>query len=531
MVLMCAWTVLQVDMSSEADTTSATGTVATPTKAAAPAPSTGSTPSTPSKEGDDARILLVQGRRHLLVKDYFSAVAALAKGCELLAHKYGDTAPELGDAYLTYGRALLELARSESGVLGMNEEGETENEADGDGEDDEEEEGGEDGEEDEEEDKDGAEGSAELENGAEKGKDSAEDKKEAASSEKEASANGKTEANGEAETNGKAETSEPKTNGETSNGVTEDGKEAGADQTIKEEEEEDDVNNLQLAWEVLELAKGIFQKQLEAEEEVDVKANSLKLAEVYLKLGEVGVESENYTTAVDDMKKCLELQRKYLQNDDRRVAETLYNMGMAYSLANEFDSAIEQYKAASEQIESRISNLEKKKAEPTSENNESSDDPFYTIEGEIEELKALLPEIKEKVSDMQDFKKETVRRMMEGMAEASAQHSSRADGAGPSSSSDKPVSSVAHLVKRKPKDETAATEKKSEEKVESKLVGVEKEEVKTESTEITEKADEDVASNESEDKRDSSCERKRKQEESSEVKDVAKKAKVDESES
>ncbi|XP_034248067.1 nuclear autoantigenic sperm protein-like [Thrips palmi] len=515
-------------MSTEAETTSAAGTVATPAKVATPVKESpvkegGSAPSTPSKETDEARIQLTQGRRHLLVKDYFSAVAALAKGCELLAQKFGDTAPELGDAYLTYGRALLELARSESGVLGMNEEGETpeDDEDDGEGEEGEDEEG-------EGEEKENGEAADAEENGAEAKENGKDTEAKANGAEAKENGNG-TEAkeNGaEAENGADAEA----TNGKETNGA------ADPDQTLKEEEEEDDVNNLQLSWEILELAKGIFQKQIEDEKES--KQTCLKLAEVHLKLGEVGVESENYTTAVEDMKACLEIQRKYLDEDDRRIAETLYNMGMAYSLANEFDAAIEQFKSASVQIERRIENLEKKKGDPVPEEKSATEDAFYTVQGEIDELKALLPEIKDKVSDMQDFKKETVRRMMEGLAEASAKQSSTADGAGPSSASasDKPVSSVAHLVKRKPKEEVKEEADKTEkmdtspakaseektEKVESSSV---------ESTELKAEKVEAVAAESTEEKKadDEVSDRKRKPEDSVEIEDPSKKAKVEES--
>lgn len=507
-------------MSTDAETTSATETPTTPTKAGS-AP--GSAASTPSKETDEARTQLTQGRRHLLVKDYFSAAAALAKGCELLAERFGDMAPELGDAYLTYGRALLELARSESGVLGVNEEdnAEAEDDEEEDGGDEEEGEGEEEGAEEngkdggekdaeengkdgvkEEDDKDGAKKDAEVV--VEDKKDAAE-AKEGAVDKKDTEDKAEVKEDGHATSNGAASSS----NGTASNGVKENGK---ADETIKEEEDgdEEDVNNLQLAWEILELAKRIFEKQMESEGESNERQNALKLSEVYLKLGEVGVESENYSTAVEDMKKCLELQRRFLDEDDRRIAETLYNMGAAYSHNNEFDAAIDQFKLAGEQIEKRIANLEKKSKEPApaAEEKGASDDPFYTVQGEIDELKALLPEIKEKVTDMLDFKKETVRRMMEGLAEASAKQSSTADGAGPSSSSasDKPVSSVAHLVKRKPKEE-----------------------VKADQADQVEKMETDVAVSKEEEKEDDSLDRKRKQD-GDEAEATAKKAKVDDSE-
>lgn len=75
--------------------------------------------SSPAKEAPvDAAMLLLQGKRHLLVQDYPSAVCSLQEACERLGALYGETAPECGEAYLCYGKALLELARQETGVLG-----------------------------------------------------------------------------------------------------------------------------------------------------------------------------------------------------------------------------------------------------------------------------------------------------------------------------------------------------------------------------------------------------------------------------
>ena len=486
-------------MSAEAETTSATTTPVTPTKAAG-AP--GSAASTPSKETDEALAQLVQGRRHLLVKDYFSAVAALAKACELLAVKYGDTAPECGDAYLTYGKALLELARSESGVLGLNKESrllglnegdKSDEDADGEGE----------GE---------ADGDDEEEEGDEEGSDEAKD--EAKDGEEEKKVN-RVEENGEDAEKGKDKTIEngkkTKNGGKAKNGdVKPEYGVKGAEKGVKEskegegeskEEDEDDEKNLQLAWEMLEQAKVIFEKQLETGAGKHV---ALRLAEVYFMLGEVDVELENYSTAIEDMKSCLELQRTHLEDDDRRIAETLYNMGMAYSLANEFDAAIEQFKLASEQIEKRISCLEKERSDPS--NIFAHDDLFGTYQGDIDDLKALLPGIENKVTDMQDFKKGNVHRMMDGLVEKSARDSSTADGACPSSASDKPVSSVAHLIKRKPKDEAAGNADETA--------------VKTETAEVsqkTEETDSEVGEN-----------RKRKQEGTTESGDPSKKVKVEE---
>ena len=60
---------------------------------------------------------LTAGKRDLLIQDPASAVASLAQACQLLGDHYGETAPECGEPYYYYGRALLDLARMEAGVI------------------------------------------------------------------------------------------------------------------------------------------------------------------------------------------------------------------------------------------------------------------------------------------------------------------------------------------------------------------------------------------------------------------------------
>ncbi|KAK7067736.1 hypothetical protein SK128_019769, partial [Halocaridina rubra] len=143
-----------------------------------------------------------------------------------------------------------------------------------------------------------------------------------------------------------------------------------------------------------------------------------KVAEVYLKLGEVGLESENYPQGIDDFKKCLDIQESILQNDNRCIAETHYQLGSAYSFCDEFDLAIESFSAAVNVLELRISNLEKlqKEKEQWTEEQKHQDaatkpDPFYTEQGEIDEINKLLPEIREKIVDMKQMKIDSQERM------------------------------------------------------------------------------------------------------------------------
>ena len=187
------------------------------------------------------------------------------------------------------------------------------------------------------------------------------------------------------------------------------------------------------------------------------------LAEAHKLLGEVALEGGKPEIAVTDFNACLDLLRKIEPCDPRAIAEIYYQLGLAYSFANEYDSSIEQFREASSLLEARIKELEESKESPKSE------DPFYSVEGEIKELKELLPEIEEKISDMKEAKEEACKIIMAGIKEKNAA-SGCSNGAGSStnngasysgsssgSSSAKPINNISHLVrkKRKPEETTA----------------------------------------------------------------------------
>lgn len=90
----------------------------------------------------------------------------------------------------------------------------------------------------------------------------------------------------------------------------------------KEEEEEDDneASSIEVAWEVLCLAKQVFSNQIEQEK------MKLKLAETLQKLGEICIEWENNQSAADTLTQCLTLRKEVLSEDDRLIAETLVSI-------------------------------------------------------------------------------------------------------------------------------------------------------------------------------------------------------------
>merc|ERR1712126_718403 len=112
----------------------------------------------------------------------------------------------------------------------------------------------------------------------------------------------------------------------------------------EKKDEEEEPSNLQLAWEMLELAKVVYSKQLEAGDGDKVHLEE-RLCSTMLALGEVSIENENYKQAVDDIQDCLKKQAN-LPKDARIVAETHYQLGVAQGFNAQHDEAVESLKSA-----------------------------------------------------------------------------------------------------------------------------------------------------------------------------------------
>lgn len=205
-----------------------------------------------------AKELYGTGSRSYLVKSYSDAVEDLSKACEMFEAVHGHLADELGLPYLMYAKSLIAVAQQgENKIVDVpddEDEQKDDNAGDGDEEDDEE---------------DGEEGD-----------------------------------DGNQETDKKTETENGITNGNGTNGTTlpadpQPGTSSLA--TVDENQDDDDdadsdsAANLQLAWEVLELAVKIFMRQGEP-----ALSN---LAEAYFELAEISFENSHFDTAVMDYSK------------------------------------------------------------------------------------------------------------------------------------------------------------------------------------------------------------------------------------
>jgi len=234
--------------------------------------------------------LVAQGKRHLLVSSVPEAVSTLALACSVLARHHGETSELCAEAYFHYGRALLEMSRIESTVLGNALEGVNMDE--------------------EKEEKksdivENTEGMTMDERGEieEKVAEALEENfekhdkiasihlAEVEESEEDSSVD-----------EDKMETGEEKME-------TEEAKSQEKMDTDKVEAEhtETDPGNLEQAWEMFELCKVIWGKA----------GNVARECEALICLGEVSMENENYAQAVEDIVACLAKRVQALPRDSR----------------------------------------------------------------------------------------------------------------------------------------------------------------------------------------------------------------------
>lgn len=491
----------------------ANGVEEQPTSSTPTPPETETTTVSPSKTASPVKEIdtknlavnfLLQGKRHLVVKDFQSAIESLGESCRLLTEGTPDGSNtvcfEGAEAHFFYGKALLEQSRLELGVLEGPELGQVDAVS--------EEENSE--EENEDEDDDDDEESEEADAVAVPTGSS--EAMEAESSE--ATANGTSEAEGASSTSTTAKkpatessTTTPQESAVTSSNEAGKSKPEGQQETevvdlnvpspsvtsgividneqpstssglsaeaVAEKQAEEELSNLELAWEVLEVAKigyrvilneiavlkDAFNDKTDEEEKKKLlekeKMIKKRLADTHCSLGEVATESENYNQAIDEFKTGLKILDEIEGSDSREIAQYYFQMGLAYSFDKKFPEAITSFKKSVEIIETRISLLKNK-----IENKQTAKDLGVELEDgsktevdEVQELTQLLPELQEKITDTIDAEKESQAMEEEDQKEKEIiQRNSPVKNPNPPMAND-----ISHLVKKKKKAEEAAAD-------------------------------------------------------------------------
>jgi len=317
----------------------------------------------PSKESGSeesrAALLLDNGRESLLLKEIPRAVCELSEASEILSKKFGDKADECAETLLYYGKALLELSKIESAVISNALEG-----VDMDGED--------------------------------KGSDQVEDPEKLSDTEKAEVKDQVSEAMEEnfdkidqlAELAKIHSGEEVGDEGDDEMDETEAAKDP-ADVEMETTETAEDTDNLQLSWEVLELAKTAYMNIAGKSSGDKKKDSELKYCETMMALGEICLENENYTQAVEDFGLCLRKRIEVLPADSRSIAEVYFELGMAQGSLQLYTEAEKSLNSAFAVLQTRITNLKKMEI---SEH----------LDEEIAELETLIVEIQAKIKDHKD---------------------------------------------------------------------------------------------------------------------------------
>ena len=221
------------------------------------------TPEIQENEEKCSKTLMAEGRRDFICKDYSNAAENFSKACEKLTVEFGDRASETADGYFWYGKALLETSRNQQDFLGTKAENEDVENQDP---------------------KDGQKSPVEeLKKPLEK---IDEDLK------------------NDAEKEGKTQEAEEEPTKE----------DLGEEDS---EEEEEDITDQQLAYEMFEMARGIYETLMES-----TQATEINRAECHMSIGEINGENGQIEEAIEEYYAALDiLVKKLPQERKRRLAE------------------------------------------------------------------------------------------------------------------------------------------------------------------------------------------------------------------
>jgi len=367
-----------------------------------------------------------QGKKNLVLNKYAESVNNIEEACRVYSTKYGEFDPQCAEVYFYFGKALLELARVENNVLGNALTGVPEdtgpiNDSRYGNPDD-----------------IAPEEKEQISDNVIDAMCTTEENNQGAAAEKTAvpaTENGAEATPAVEQQKPDEEMLEKKPTEETTPVVeekkTEEGEakpkedeEAGDDEEEEgdddEEEEEEtaeggvkenaesaeDISNLQRAWEMFELAKLVYSKNFAD----DLVFKKKRIAECLLKLGEISIEQELYDQACTDIKESIRLQEEQRDEDrdERMLAESYYQQGLAQQFNNQFDDAKESFQRALNILQLRTEKLRGRLDGGLAEEDEKT-----KLTEEITEIEALLPELNGKLEEVAEQDKQSVAAIQE----------------------------------------------------------------------------------------------------------------------
>ncbi|KAH8555351.1 hypothetical protein BGW37DRAFT_476804 [Umbelopsis sp. PMI_123] len=286
--------------------------------------------------------IIHEGSRAFLLHNYETATDKLGQACELLDKQFGELAPQCADAYFLYGKALLQHAIQQNSVLG---------------------------------------------NAATEDTTAADDTE----------TQNATMSNPRFHFEGEPDLREVE---------AENGNEGDDEDGQAEQEEEEDGDMFNDAWDVLDIARVIYEKDSSQEAR-------LKLADVYSCLGDVSLETEKFDQAIPDFRSALSIKQCILDQDNRELAELHYKLALALEYStSEQHLAIEETQNAVKVLRNRLSTLKEKQLAESGDvkgkgkETDAVVDSGRTsdIQKEINEIQELIPDMEVKIEELKNPK-------------------------------------------------------------------------------------------------------------------------------
>ncbi|OCF40638.1 hypothetical protein I317_05570 [Kwoniella heveanensis CBS 569] len=370
--------------------------------------------------------LVGEGKKAIALKQWEEGVTKYGEALDLMRQLVGEFDPQMAPLLLSYGKALYELAFSQQGVMGKEEPSKEADDA-------------------------GA--AASSDNLTTKGNFVFSDDE----AEMEAEA-------GPSEAASASLTPAPPAQGQ---GDQEQEQEQGEGEGEENEEPEDDYN---AAWEVLDVARTIYQKIVEdkTKEDDNNKEDKLNLAECYVALGDVSCETENFPQAVQDYTSALEIKSALLPPSSRALASVHYQLATVLEFTpNRRSDSLSHVEKALESFKLRLQELKSASASASASDASSKEAAALTVseevsklnekerENEIKDVEALMGDLEVKIEELKaappagDIVSESINHLL-------GQSGGIASGSGTSGVDNGPVNDLTSMVKKKKPKAVAA---------------------------------------------------------------------------
>uniref|UniRef100_A0A7E4WDQ6 TPR_REGION domain-containing protein n=1 Tax=Panagrellus redivivus TaxID=6233 RepID=A0A7E4WDQ6_PANRE len=163
--------------------------------------------------------------------------------------------------------------------------------------------------------------------------------------------------------------------------------EAPEEMEVDEDEDDEEPTPAQAAWEVLEVARCICERQNKEDPEWQRRTGRVLGC-----LGSLSIIDENFEKAIEDLEQAIKLL-KPLEDTDRIISSIHVEVADSHRLLNQFDKAVENYEAAYALLNARLEAVK---------DQEDNKDAEPAVLEELQELKVLVKDLKGAINDAKD---------------------------------------------------------------------------------------------------------------------------------